>query len=76
MNFRRVAALGALGVCFGVVLLFALFVYISRPTPSTGGFAEGMGPVTWISIGTIALAVIAVHLAFAAQLWDDRPRRP
>ena len=77
MNFRRVAALGALGVCFGVALAFALFVYMTRPTPSTGGFAEGMGPVTWISVGSIALAVIAVHLVFAKQLWeDDGSRRP
>jgi hypothetical protein len=77
MNYRRVAALGALGVCFGVALAFALFVYISRPTPSTGGFAEGMGPVTWISVGTIVVAVIAVHLVFALQLWrDEGPRRP
>ncbi|HKG92060.1 MAG TPA: hypothetical protein VKA84_09225 [Gemmatimonadaceae bacterium] len=77
MNVRRLAALGAIGVCFGIVLLFALFVYMTRPTPSTAGFGEGQGPVLWISVGTIAAALIAVHLVFARQLWEDeRNARP
>ena len=76
MNMRRVAALGAVGVSFGLALAFALFVYLSRPTPATAGFGEGMGPVAWVSVGTIIVALIAVHLVFARQLWSDEPTRP
>ena len=78
MNMKRIAALGALGVCAGIALAFALFVYLSRPTPSTAGFGLGSPQVAWISIGTIALGLIVVHLVFAHVLWHDdgTPKRP
>ena len=79
MNFYRIAAIGALLVSGGVALAFALLIYLSRPTPQTAGFGEGLGPVLWYSVGVIVALVIAVHLAYARILWrsaDGRATRP
>ena len=76
MHVGRLAALGALAVCGGVALLTIGLAWLTRPTP-TGGMDVTSAIVTWIAVGGTALAIIAVHLALARQLWDsDRPTLP
>lgn len=64
----HLAALGALGVCGGCVLIYALVFWISLRTP-TGGLDYEHAMITRISIGVIFAAIIAAHYAFARQLF-------
>jgi hypothetical protein len=64
----RLAALGALGVAAGSLLLWLLLAFISRRT-ETGGMDFDHTMVTWVSTAVLFLAVIAVHVAFALQLF-------
>ena len=59
--------MGAFGACAGFVAVFALVAYISRHTP-TGGMMETLSVVTWISVGLVVLALIAVHVAIGKEL--------
>jgi len=69
-KYAKLAAFGAIGVSVGVLALYALIVFISRPTP-TGGIDRTHATLTWISAAVPAAAIIAVHLAFAKILWDE-----
>ncbi|HEX6053436.1 MAG TPA: hypothetical protein VFZ21_29410 [Gemmatimonadaceae bacterium] len=69
-RFAKLAALGAVGVAIGVVGLYALVSFISRPTP-TGGIDRTHAVLTWISLAVPALAIIAAHLAYAKVLMDE-----
>ena len=66
-KFARLAGLGAFGACAGFVALFALVAYVSRHT-ATGGMMETLSVVTWISVGLVVLALIAVHVAIGKEL--------
>lgn len=66
-KFARLAGLGAFGACVAFVALFVLIAFISRPTP-TGGIPLVLSWVTWISVGLVVLALIAVHVAIGRQL--------
>jgi hypothetical protein len=67
MKFARLAGLGAFGACAGFVALFAFIAYLSRPT-ATGGMMETLSVVTWISVGLVIVALIAVHVAIGKEL--------
>jgi len=69
MRFERMAALGAVGVAGAVLLLYLVWVYFTRPEPTTAGMDWTNAVLTWIASGALALVVIAVHLALARQLW-------
>ena len=69
MKFERLAALGAVGVCLGVLALYALIAFVARPVP-TGGMDATNAVLTWISIAVPVLAIIAAHLAYAKLLLD------
>jgi hypothetical protein len=63
----RLAALGAYGVCAGVVALFALFVWVAMPSPTTGiDFEHSL--ITVASVAVICAALIAAHVAMARQI--------
>jgi hypothetical protein len=64
----KLAALGALGVSAGALLLFFLFVWIARRT-STGGLDVEHSMITVVSTAVIFAALIGAHLAFARQLF-------
>lgn len=64
----HLAAFGALGVSAGAFAIWLVLVYIARQTP-TGGMDFEHSMLSWISTGLIFLAVIAVHVAFAVQLF-------
>ncbi len=70
MTFNRMAALGALGVVFGLTALFAVVVFITLPRASTGGMELMTAAVCWIAVGITLLGLIAVHAVLAKQLWD------
>lgn len=64
----RLAALGALGVSAGAFALWLLLFYISRRTP-TGGMDFEHALLTRVSTAVLFLALIAVHVVFARQLF-------
>ena len=66
-KIARLAGLGAFGACAGFVALFAYVAYLSRHTP-TGGMMPALSAVTWMSLGLVVLALIAVHVAIGRQL--------
>ncbi len=66
-KYAKLAGLGAFGACAGFVALFALVAYISRHT-ATGGMTETLSAVTWISVGLVVVALIAVHVAIGKEL--------
>jgi hypothetical protein len=66
-KYARLAGMGAFGACAGFVAVFALVAYLSRHT-TTGGMMETLSVVTWISVGLVVLALIAVHVAIGKEL--------
>ena len=75
MPFTKLAALGAVGATGGLVLLYLLFVWLGIRQPETAGMDAAHGQVLWISLGVLFLALIALHLAMAHQLWHAPPPR-
>ena len=66
-KFAKLAGLGALGASAGMVALFALLVFATRPTP-LGGMMPALSYVTWISLAVVFAALIAAHVAIGKQL--------
>jgi len=66
-KIARLAGLGALGACVGFLALFVYVAYLSRHT-ATGGMMPALSAVSWISLGLVVLALIAVHVAISRQL--------
>ena len=66
-RIARLAGLGAFGACAGLVALFLLIAFVARPT-STGGINMATAVVTWISLGGLFAALIAVHVLLGKQL--------
>ncbi len=63
----RLAAMGAYGVCAGVVALFALFVWVALPSPGTGiDFEHSL--ITITAVAVICAALIGAHVAMARQI--------
>ena len=74
MKFERIAELGALGVCGGVIATYAGLAWIGLPTAFAGrpGATGGMDPihrnVLWVAaLVPVALFVVS-HVWFAVQL--------
>ena len=65
---RKLAALGALGACGGMLLLLAVLALVLRPFPG-GGMDGDHFWLTLMAFAGIFTALIAVHLFFASQLW-------
>jgi hypothetical protein len=74
-KIARLAGLGAFGACAAFIGLYAFVAYISRHTP-TGGMMPALSAVTWISLGMVVLAIIAVHVAIGKQLMRLAEGRP
>lgn len=69
----KLAALGAVGVAFGVLGLYALIAFGAMPT-AAGGIDRTQAVVTWISVAIPTAAIIAAHLAYAKVLLDESRR--
>jgi hypothetical protein len=74
-RFYQLAALGALGVTFGTIALYALVAYISRHT-DRGGIDSTNMVLTWVSVAIPIIAIAAVHLVYARVLFDEVKRAP
>lgn len=72
-KYAKLAALGAIGVSVGVLALYALIAFGSRPTPD-GGIDTTHATLTWISAAIPALVIIAAHLAYVKVLLDESKR--
>jgi TRAP-type C4-dicarboxylate transport system permease small subunit len=68
-RIAKFAAYGAFGAVLFFVALFALVGYAALP-PHTGGIDATQATVTWISLGLVVLALIAVHVVIARALLD------
>jgi TRAP-type C4-dicarboxylate transport system permease small subunit len=66
-RIARLAGLGALAACGAFAALFLYVAYISRHT-ATGGMMPALSVVSWISVGIVVVALIAVHIAIGKQL--------
>ena len=66
-KFARLAGLGALGACAGMLGLFALIIFFTRHTP-TGGMTWNLSILTWISLAIVFAALIAAHVVLGKQL--------
>jgi TRAP-type C4-dicarboxylate transport system permease small subunit len=75
-KIARLAALGAYGACAAFIALFAYVCYLAAPS-KTGGMMMALSVVSWISVGLVLVALLALHIVLAKQLQalaDGRPR--
>jgi hypothetical protein len=76
MKFQRMAILGALGVCGGVVAAWLGLAWLGTPTVfggapgATGGIDTTTRYVLWIAALVPVALFLWSHLAFAKQLKD------
>ncbi|MFL5559976.1 MAG: hypothetical protein ACJ79K_00745 [Gemmatimonadaceae bacterium] len=68
LNFQKLAALGALGVAGGLVLVLAVVFIFLHPYPR-GAMDHTHYTLTLMAFTGLLGSIIAVHLAFAHQLW-------
>ena len=80
LGFNKLAALGALGAVGGLLLILAAVFVFLHPYPR-GGMDGTEYALTLMAFTGLFGAIIAVHLAFAPQLWyaptanrEEQPR--
>ena len=66
-KIARLAGFGAFGACAGLLALYALLVFITRPA-ARGGIDPINAAVAWIALGGLFAALIVVHVAIGRQL--------
>lgn len=66
-KIAKLAGLGAFAVCGGIAAVFALFVFITRPT-STAGMDATLRFISWFSVAGVLLALLGLHVVFGKQL--------
>ena len=67
-KIARLAALGAFAASGGIVLLFVLFVFITRPTPWSG--MDGtLRFIAWFTVAGVLLALLGVHVLLGRRLF-------
>jgi cobalamin synthase len=74
-NVERLIALGAYGVVAGVLVLYGFIVALSKPI-SVGGPNTITFIVVCVAVAVPCAALIAAHLALAAQLRHHAATRP
>jgi hypothetical protein len=66
-KIAKIAGLGAFAACAGIAALYVLFVYGTRPTPSSG--MDGTQRfIAWLAVAGVLLALLGVHLLIGRQL--------
>lgn len=70
----KLAGLGAFAAAGGILLVYLALVYITIPRPQTAGIDWTSAAVTWISVGLVVLALVAVHVVFGRILLAEEPR--
>ena len=66
-KIAKLAGLGALAACGGIAALYALFVFITRPEP-TSGLDATQRFLAWFTVAGVILALIGVHVVLGRQL--------
>jgi len=66
-KYARLAGLGAFGASAGLLALFALLVFFTRPA-RVGGIDTTNAIVAWISLGGLFVALILVHVLIGKRL--------
>jgi hypothetical protein len=64
-KLAKLAGLGAYGACAGMLALFALLIFATRPGV---GLLPALSYVTWLSLAVVFAALIGAHLFIARQL--------
>ena len=67
--FAKFAALGALGVCGGVLGLYVFLAFFTRPVP-LGGIDQTHSVLTLISLAIPFALIIGAHLVYARVLMN------
>ena len=76
-KIARLAGLGAFAACGGIAALYALFVFITRPT-AFAGLDGTLRFISWFTVAGVLLALLGVHVVFGRQLLalaKGEPRR-
>lgn len=66
-RIARLAGLGALGATAGLLALYLLFVFGTRPSAFAGMDATNRA-LAWLSVGGVFLALMFVHVLLGRQL--------
>jgi hypothetical protein len=67
-RIARLAGLGAFGACAGFAALYALFVFITRPSHSAG--MDGTSRfLSWFTVAGVIIALALVHVVIGRQLF-------
>jgi hypothetical protein len=66
-KIARLAGLGALAACGGIAALYALFLFVTRPSASSG-LDSTERFLAWFTVAGVILALIAVHVVLGRQL--------
>lgn len=66
-RIARLAALGAFAACGGIAALYALFLFVTRPGPTSGMDATSRF-IAWLSVAGVLLALVGVHVVLGRQL--------
>jgi hypothetical protein len=68
-KIAKLAGLGAFAACAGLSLLYALLIYVTRPT-ARGGIDQANALVTWIALGGVFAALIGAHALIGRRLLE------
>lgn len=66
-RIARLTGLGALGASAGLVVLYLLFAFATRPGAHAGMDATNR-VLTWLSVGGVVLALVLVHVLLGRRL--------
>lgn len=66
-KIAKLAGLGAFAACGGIAMLFALFVFVTRPSETSGmDFTSRF--IAWFAVAGVLLALLLVHVVLGRQL--------
>lgn len=66
-KYAKLAGLGAFGASVGLLALFGVIVFLTRPM-RVGGIDVTNAIVAWISLGGLFVALILVHVMIGKRL--------
>jgi hypothetical protein len=66
-KIAKLAGLGAFAACGGIAAVFALFVFITRPTTNSG-MDSTLRFISWFAVAGVLLALLGLHVVFGKQL--------
>ena len=67
-RFARLVGLGAFAACGGIAALYAIFLFVTRPGPTSGMDATSRF-IAWLSVAGVLMALLGVHVVLGRQLF-------